>query len=119
VIVIGSTLASYKCGNVVMGLGPEESLWLGYAEQMVEDAATVGHEVRFFAALELDARGLAPFTGLLRRLEQIHQDTGATVETWTFGLDTGAHALGTQERLVHICTGRNLVTEHAMRVGAQ
>jgi len=43
VIVVGSTLASYKCGNIVMGLGPEESLWLGYAEQMVEDAATVGH----------------------------------------------------------------------------
>jgi hypothetical protein len=117
-ILMGATLAAYKTGAVAIGYGPEETMWLGHAEQLVADAIAVGHELEFAVALEYDARGAAPFAGILRRLMQIENDTGATFHVWNFSLDTGALELDSDERLAHICMGRNLLTEIAMREGA-
>jgi len=103
VIIVGSTCASWKCN----GIG--ELAWLRHAEEMIEDAASVGHELLFFATLETDARRQTPFIGLLDRLEDLPSSF------WTFSLDDGAKEITTMNRLVRICTGRNLIHEKALR----
>lgn len=62
----------------------------------------------FFAALEVDARGVAPFEPLIYRLNEIG---GAY---WTFSLDDGRELVTTPNRLRHITTGQNLVTDYCV-----
>lgn len=105
-IAVASTLASYKMYPPLAGL-----FWLDNAERLVDAAGDGAHEVRFFAALEVDARGQEPFAPLLSRLSEL------AGEVWWLSLDTGADRLSTGERLAHICMGRNAISEWAMRAG--
>ncbi len=102
-IIVGATCASWKCN------GKGELAWLETAEALIEDAASVGHELTFFASLEVDARRQQPFHGLLDRMEDLPSSF------WTFSLDDGVEEIDTMNRLVRICTGRNLVHEYALR----
>ncbi len=105
-ITVATTVAPWKCN------GLEELAWLDTAEEMMEDAASVGHDLTFFAAIEEDARGKEPFTELYTRLADL-----VNAEVWSFSLDDGAELIDSDNRLVRICTGRNLAHEFAMRHG--
>jgi len=107
VIVVGTTIAAYK-----MAEESEWRSWLTHAEHMVMDARRNGHEIKWFCAIEVDRRGAAMFAPLIAELETLGG------EHWTFSIDTKAEALSSDERLFHICEGRNLVTEFAMREAA-
>lgn len=104
VIVVGATTCAYKCD------GAGEMAWLDNAETMIADQA--GTEVRFFAALELDARGHGPFMELIARLDEIRG------QRWDFSLDDGAPEITSRNRLSRICMGRNLITEYAQQTDA-
>jgi hypothetical protein len=79
--------------------------WLAHAEQMQRDGG------EFFAAIETDARGLAPFEPLIARL---HNLTG---RIWEFSLDCGREQVTQKNRQTHIATGQNLCAEYAMQHG--
>lgn len=102
-ILVGSTIPAYKMDD------PSNwGAWLSNAE-----AVQASHDdVRYFATLETDGRGQTPFGPLLERLAEL----GGTY--WTFQIDDGAETITSENRLVRICTGRNLITEHAVRQGA-
>lgn len=84
--------------------------WLRGAERMRQFAGT---EVEYFAALETDARGEVPFQPLLDRLEELGGNW------WTYQIDDGADEIGTVNRLVRICEGRNLIREYAQQLKAE
>lgn len=97
-IVVGATTTSWKCDGTELG-------WLTHAEEMI------GYDCRFFAALEQDARGDAPFANLLDRLGEN--------EHWTYRYDDNATEINASNRIARICAGRNMVTEYAVREGAE
>lgn len=103
VIVVGTTLAGWKVSR------GEELAWLRNAEAMQADHP----DTQFFAAVEMDARGISFFGGLQARLDEI----GGAV--WTFSYDDGAARIDGTNRLRRICAGRNMVTEYALSVGAE
>lgn len=102
-IVVATTLAAF-----VMDQPDTWQAWLRNAE-----AIKASHpDVRYFAALELDARGLAPFVPLLDELDEVGADW------WTFHLDDGRTEVTTENRLRHITLGQNLATDYAVSTGA-
>jgi hypothetical protein len=106
-IVIGTTTAAHR----VDGQDPRTyASWLMKADTL--RASLPDTEIRFFAALELDARGLAPFEPLIARMR------ASGGRRWLFGLDDDAEVITTQNRLRRICIGNNLVSEYAMEAGA-
>jgi hypothetical protein len=104
VIVVASTLCAFA-----MGAPHVWGSWLRHAEAMHESHPT---GVRFFCAIETDDRRLAPFAPLLDRLAAVDG------EHWTFALDDGRTSVTTANRLRHITTGQNLVTDYACATGA-
>ena len=104
-ITVGTTLAAYK-----MTGDPRNAMsWLSNAEAV---QASVDDDVRYFVALETDARGLEPFRPLLDRLNQIG---GAR---WQFSLDDGATVITGANRVRRICIGQNLVGDYAINAQA-
>lgn len=103
-ICVGTTLCSFAMTKAY-GWEP----WLYNAEAM---RLSLGEEVRFFAAIQTDARGPAIFNPLLRRLAAVGGDH------WLYSLDDGRTQVTTANRLRHITTGQNLVTDYACSVGA-
>lgn len=102
-IVVGTTLAAF-----VMDQPDTWQAWLRNHREI-----RASHpDVRYFAALELDARGLDPFSPLLDEL------AAAGGEHWTFHLDDGRSEVTTANRLRHITCGQNLATDFAVSVGA-
>jgi hypothetical protein len=106
VIVIGTTLAAYKMSGADWH---SWGAWLANAEAV---KASVDDNVRYFAALETDARGLVPFEPLLRRLDEIDGDY------WSFSYDDRATVIDTANRLRRICAGQNMVGEWASEMRA-
>jgi hypothetical protein len=105
-ILIGSTIPPYKTSP-----GDGATRWLSNGEKLRYEAAGIDVGVDFFAALETDARGIEPFADLLDIL------AGLAGDYWSFSLDTRADEITGNERLIRICTGRNLIREYAMRHG--
>lgn len=103
-IAVVSTLPPFKMG----GADGYWSSWLANAEAIRDSH----DDVRFVAALEQDARGLDPFRPLIDRLAHV----GGMV--LGFSYDDGATTITTSNRLVRICTGRNLLTQWAVDNGA-
>ena len=101
-ILIGATCAPYKADDPGSLLS-----WLANAEKI-----QASYEVEFFAALEVDARGLEPLKPLTVELEEI----GGSY--WTFSVDDGATTIDGRNRLARICAGRNLITQKAHDTGA-
>lgn len=86
--------------------------WLKNAEKMRELGVEArGEPVHFFAAIELDARGIEPFKPLVDRLAEIGADY------WTFTLDDGRTSVTTANRLRHITMGQNLCTDFCSTPG--
>lgn len=104
VIVIGSTLTAFAMGDQQVW-----GSWLQHAETMREMSPD---SVQFFAAIEVDARGLEPFGPLLERLESL----GGLY--WTYQYDDGRTAVDALNRLRHIVAGRNMIQDYALVQGA-
>ena len=96
-ILVATTIAPYKVDGTELN-------WLTHAAAWREQ-----HDARFFAAIEVDARGMAPFERFCLRLRELGGNW------WSFQIDDGASEITTENRLLRICTGRNLSTEAALR----
>ncbi len=98
-IVVGATCAPYKLDDAA-----EHLAWLSERAAMEADAASAGFRLAWFVALEHHGANpsASPFGGLVD-------------DEWGFSIDTGATRIDGYERLVRICTGRNLIVEYAMR----
>ena len=102
-ILVGATAAGHK--------GAEAGHWLRHAEAL---RRATPHELEFFLATETQPDGIEP---RLAAVEARVHALGGTV--WRFMLDDGAARIDGGNRLVRICTGRNLVIERALRSGAE
>jgi hypothetical protein len=100
-IVVGTTLCAFAM--------QQYGTWAAWLDGA--DALRTGRDVRFFAAIEVDARGLEPFGPLLERLRALDG------EWWTFMLDDGRTEVTTENRLRHIAMGWNLLAEYASTPG--
>jgi glycosyltransferase involved in cell wall biosynthesis len=101
-IVVGTTAAGHKFRDA--------SRWLAHGEAM---QAATPHEVRFFLATETQPDGLEP------RLEGVEAQVRALGgEVWRFMIDDGSAMITNGTRMIRICEGRNLLTEYAIRTGA-
>lgn len=109
-IVVGATVAPFKATS------REVTQWLASAKELTEDARSAGFtNVHYFVAIEHDGRGLAPFTELLTRLTAVNKIPGASAAYWTFSICDHNDTVTTANRLIRICTGRNLIHEFALR----
>jgi len=104
VIVIGTTLAAFVMDQV--------DTWEAWIRNIDEIRSYSDHVIIPFAALEIDARGIEPFQPLIDRLEEIGG------QYWTYSLDDGRTEVTTKNRLRHITTGQNLVTDFAVSTHA-
>lgn len=107
-VVVATTVAAYKAN------AGEEAHWLDNAAGMIDDAR--GHEfaLSFFVAIEAPNDDLIGFERLTALLDQWPFRS----TRWRFSIDTNETMLTTSNRLVRICTGRNLAHEFAVRAGA-
>ena len=101
-IIVGTTLAAF-----VMDQRDTWGSWLNHAEHV---RASHPHGVHYFAAIQVDARGLEPFGPLLDELERIDGSY------YTYSLDDGRTQVTTQNRLRHITMGQNIVTDYCCGV---
>jgi hypothetical protein len=83
--------------------------WLANGEAMRESHPD---SVDFFAAIEVDDRGIEPFHPLTDRLSQLNGSW------WTYSLNDGRTEVHTLSRLRHITAGQNLASEYATAAGA-
>lgn len=100
-ITVSTTTTAYK----LLGEKGYWSSWFDNAEAIKD---SIDDEVVFYAALELDGRGLEPFGPFVARMNEI----GGVVETWSY--DDGSEVRTTSNRLVRIATGQNYGTHYAM-----
>lgn len=111
-LVVGATIPTFKA------LSGEATQWLENAEALSKNAQSAGfNKIHFFAAIEHDGRGLAPFRALLTRLAKINEAGRTTATYWTFSICDHSAKLDQHNRLIRICTGRNLIHEFALRSG--
>lgn len=107
-ILIASTIAPHKLSE---GFALK---WLEHYEAMSE---SVGGNLSVFLAAEIDGRGIGVYEDLYGRLE----DVQAVVWTFSINKQPFIHQpckITTPDRLIRICTGRNLAIEHAIQIGA-
>lgn len=100
-IIVGTTIASFAMSE------PDAwSSWLKHAERQQAIAADAGHDLRHFAAIQTDARGIEPFADLCNAIA----DLGG--EWWTYSLDDGRTRVSMTNRWRHIVVGQNLVVDY-------
>lgn len=101
-IAVCTTLAAY-----VMDQQETWGSWIANADRVRLFAKDAGHDTQYFAAIETDARGLAPFAELLAMLRSVNG------EWWTYSLDDGRTEVDSHNRLRHLTMGQNLASEYA------
>jgi hypothetical protein len=84
--------------------------WMINAEQVKAEYQRFGDwaNIQYFAAIQVDARGIEPLLPFIERLESI----GGTY--WTYLLDDGRTEVSTKNRVRHITVGQNLANDFAM-----
>lgn len=97
--VVGTPLVGWKCDR------KEDMTWLENRNSIME----VFPNTSFFAALELDHRGLEPFSRVIQALEEV----GGTY--WTYTINDYQSEVTSSNRWIRIEMGRNLVREFAQR----
>lgn len=103
-IVVGSTMTTFA-----MTVPDAWQSWLKRAEQIKQHSP---EELQYFAAIEVDARGIEFFAPMIERLKEVGG------EYWTYHLDDKRTEVTTVNRIRHITTGRNLVQEYALEKDA-
>lgn len=111
-IVVGATMTGFATSDPRLCTS-----WLKTAVELWLNAKDAGHDAMFFAAVEVDARGVAPFAELETTLLRLRCQ-GIPVEMWTYSYDDGRSEVTTANRLAHICAGRNIITDYACGIGA-
>jgi hypothetical protein len=103
-IIIGTTLAAF-----VMDKEESWSSWMRNAELVKEEYKKYNEEdaIKYFAAIQVDGRGVEPFKPFIERLEAIGG------EYWTFMLDDGRTKVNMTNRLRHISFGQNVIVDYA------
>lgn len=102
-IIVGTTLAAF-----VMDQEPTWSNWLKNSDQL-----RASHDdIRYFAAIEVDARGLDPFLPLLNALDDVNGSY------YTYSLDDRRVEVTSTNRINHITMGRNIVHDYAVGMRA-
>ena len=97
--VIGTPLVGWKCDR------EEDTAWISQSVEIIKRFPNT----MFFAALELDHRGLEPFHRVIGALQQV----GGVY--WTYTINDMEHEVNSMNRWIRIETGRNLVREFAQR----
>jgi hypothetical protein len=97
--VIGTPLVGWKCEK------GEDRNWLQHGARIKERFPNAV----FFAALELDIRGIDPFRKMITELQEL----GGTY--WTYMINDNEEEVTSSNRWIRIETGRNLVREFAQR----
>jgi hypothetical protein len=111
-IIVGTTIAPYI-------LDKEREYWdrwfFNANEIKARTKEVFDHDVRYFAAIEVDARGLQPYhdAGFLDALKKIGGGF------WTFSFNDGSTEYKTSNRVVRITMGQNIVSHYAMEMGAE
>ena len=102
-IVVGTTITAFAMNNPDIW-----SSWMRNAEKVKEEYQKFGtfSDIKYFAAIEVDARGLEPFAPFIERLQAIGG------EYFTYSLDDGRTEITTLNRLRHITFGQNLVVDY-------
>lgn len=98
-IVIGTPLVGWKCDR------NEDMTWLEHRAAIKEKFP----KAVWFAALELDHRGLAPFERVTAALDEVEG------LYWTYTINDRETSVNSSNRWIRIETGRNLVREYAQR----
>jgi hypothetical protein len=104
-ITICTTVAAF-----VMDNEDHWGSWMKNAEKVKENYQHFGDwtDVQYFAAIQIDSRGIEPFKPFTDRLESI----GGTY--WTYSLDDGRTEVNTKNRVRHIVVGQNLCNDFSM-----
>lgn len=97
--VIGTPLVGWKCD------ANEHMSWLENRHEIM----SLFPNVRWFAALELDSRGLDPFGEVIEALREVNGDF------WTYSINDMQSKVNHGNRWIRIETGRNLIREFAQR----
>ena len=97
--IIGTPLVGWKCDR------GEDMTWLKEHTRIRERFPNAS----FFAALELDERGLAPFERVTAALAEV------AGTYWTYTINDHEPVVTSGNRWIRIETGRNLVREYAQR----
>ena len=97
--VIGTPLIGWKCDR------NEDMSWLDNRLSIMEKFPNA----KFFAAFELDDRGLEPFAIVIDALKEV------SGEYWTYSINDMQYEVTSQNRWIRIETGRNLIREFAQR----
>lgn len=84
-----------------------QARWSSWMRNAYDLRASVDEDVIYFAALELDGRGLEPFEPFIEALDKLEGTN------WTFTLNDGRTEVTTSNRLRHIVMGQNLCLERA------
>lgn len=111
-IIIGTTTAPYKA------LSGEDLDWLHGAEDMIaQTLPVIEGDLIYAAALEVDGRGAGVYDALYKRLGQLEAfSPRVKVMVWTFSVDDNDKEINGANRLVRICTGRNMIHEMVNRM---
>lgn len=120
-IVVASTIAPWKAGSPEGG----DVAWMKNIVPMVEQSP---EPVTLFLALETDNRDVTTvYRNLLTEVGRVDGELGGVPSSldkhpnyagfviWRFQINDGATEVDSGNRLVRICTGRNLAHEFAMR----
>jgi hypothetical protein len=97
--VIGTPLVGWKVDK------KEHMSWLQEKEEILAKFPNV----KFFAALELDSRGIDVFKDILDALRKVNGDY------WTYQINDMEKNVTSYNRWIRIETGRNLIREFAQR----
>lgn len=97
--VIGTPLVPWKVEQ------NEHDAWLTNNE----DIRSTFPNVKYFAALELDHRGIEPYEEFIKKLKEIDADY------WTYSINDFEEVVNSNNRWIRIETGRNLIREYAQR----
>lgn len=97
--VIGTPLVAWKCE------AGEHMSWLEDSRNIIKKFPNV----RWFAAFELDSRGLGPFSEVINALRDLNGDF------WTYSINDMESKVNHTNRWIRIEMGRNLIREFAQR----
>ena len=97
--VIGTPLVAWKCD------AQEHMDWLADRVEICRKFPNV----KWFAAFELDNRGIEPFADVISALKEVNGDY------WTYSINDMQKKVESGNRWIRIETGRNLIREFAQR----
>lgn len=104
-IVIGTTIATFA-----MSKQDTWKAWLYNAAEQKAQAAALGIDVKHFASIQIDARGLEPFQPFIDELTKLGG------EYWVYSLDDGRSQITMTNRWRHITMGQNLVFDYCQAI---